>query len=375
MTLSNTSDFFRRKRNISEIKSEVLVPFVESWYGAHQASSEGGAVTNALYLDLTLGFAGHDVASSAIPIRLLHAVYRTRGSRLDLNDSLETFFFDPDREALTLLKEVLEAQPFYDKLVHQPVILDDEATSALLQERLASKPAALAFLDPFADSYLQEMLLQLIRHEADLFMLLDFEKLGKVLISRKVDTLIQEIFGEHLDLIKAYYKAHRDTTRREDFVMNCLEAIFRDKGYTVFLFRINLPDRKQSSHYLLFASKVDLAYNKLKEIMLRYSDYQEDGVPLFGANLQHQQMTLFQEHYRFSIESLMKDLLQNAREYNNMALQQVYEKHSIGTHYILENYKQAYERLLRLGKVRFINPRTGHAISKPTYTSKIRYST
>jgi three-Cys-motif partner protein len=373
MALANTNDFFKRKRNASQIKSEVLIPFVEAWFSSLQ-SSVAGPVSSALYLDLAVGVTNDNTASSAIPVGLLQTIYKSRGSRLDLNKSVETYFYDPDTSALATLREELAAQSSYDELVHKPVVLEDETAIALLQERLASDTPALAFLDPFADNFTQQMLLQLAAKETDLFMLFEFGSLDKVVKSRKVDSLVQEVFGECLDQIKAYYKTQRDAAKREDFAVNQFEAVFRDKGYTVFLFRINLPDKKQSSHYLLFATKVELAYNKLKETMLRYSDCQEDGVPLFGANLQHQQMTLFQEHYKFSIEGLMKELVQNARLYNNMALQQVYEKHSIGTHYILENYKQAYERLLRLGKVRFINPKTGQVITKPTYTSKIRYN-
>jgi three-Cys-motif partner protein len=374
MTTLETSTFFREQRENAEIKSEVLIPFVEAWFGALHTNPKGSSEDSTLYLDLMIGQGSDDTASSAIPVRLLHTIYKTRGSRLDLNKSVETYFFDPDTTVLTMLKEELAAQPFYNELVHKPVVVDDENTIALLQERLANGAPALAFLNPFADSFTQGMLVKLAAQEADLFMLFEFDKLDKVIKSRKVDSLVLELLGEHLDLIKAYYKAQRDVAKRESFAIDHFESVFRDKGYRVFLFRVNLPDRKQSSHYLLFATKLDLAYNKLKERMLRYSDYQEDGVPLFGANLKQQQTLLFQEHYKYSIEGLMKDLLQKASLYNNMALQQVYEKHNIGTHYILENYKLAYERLLREGKVRFINSKTGQAISKLTATSKIRYS-
>jgi three-Cys-motif partner protein len=374
MASNTTSDFFRRERKASEIKSEVFAPYFEIWYTAVQVEQQANEVANALYLDLAAGQGHGEAGQAAIPIGLLQTIYKSRGSRLDLNKFFRTYFYDADAAYLARLKEEIEALPYHNKLGHQPLILDEEAAVEQIKETLQAGIPALAYLNPFGDSFSQEMLLQLVNQDVDLFMLFEFRELETAVKSRKVDPLVQEILGERLELIKGYYKAHRDAAKREEFAIACFEAVFCDQGYRVFLFRINLPDKKQTSHYLLFATKVDLAYLKLKEMMLRYSDYQEDGVPLFGANLQHQQMALFQEHYKYSIDGLMKDLLQKASLYNNMALQQVYEKHSVGTHYILENYKLAFERLLRQGKVRFMNPKTGQAISKPTFTSKVRFS-
>lgn len=370
----NTSDFFRRERKVSEIKSEVFAPYFEVWYTAVQANLKASMVTDILYLDLDAGKGYGEVGQAAIPAKLLENIFKSRGSRLDLNKSAKTCFYEPDAAILAKLKEEIEVLPFRDELVHQPLVLDAETTAEQLNDIFHGGMPGLAYLNPFANSFSQEVLLKLAVRDVDLFMLFEFRELDAVVKNRKADTQVQAIFGERLDLIKAYYKVQRGGAKREEYALEHFEATFQDKGYKTFKFRINFPDKKQSSYYLLFATKVDLAYIKLKETMLQYSDYQEDGVPLFGANLQHQQMTLFQEHYKYSIEGLMKDLLQKASLYHNMALQQVYEKHSVGTHYILENYKQAYERLQRQGKVRFINPKTGQAISKPTYTSKIRYS-
>lgn len=155
--------------------------------------------------------------------------------------------------------------------------------------------------------------------------------------------------------------------------MDNFEGIFLDKGYRTFKFRINFPHKKQTSHYLIFVSKVDLAYTRIKEIMMKYSDYQEDGVPLFGANLKQTQTSLFHDHYKYSIVNLAADLAKKAHLFNNKTLEVIYEKHNVGTNYIKDNYKVAYEKLKLQNKVEFLNAKTGHVVNKITYTCVIRY--
>ncbi|PVY44061.1 class I SAM-dependent methyltransferase [Pontibacter virosus] len=366
------SDFFKIERTASEIKAELLPRFFEVW-AATKLQQPSNPPPPIPFIDLVAGLDSGEPAPATL--QLLRQVYKSTGSRLDLNQGIKTIFYDADQSALAELEKKIEQLPFYQDLVHSPVMLLEEREEMLAAQILDTGQPALTFLNPVSEGFSQQLLLQAVQAgTSDLLMLFCPKALEAAVRKAKANSLLQEIFGERLERIRGFYKQNRNAERREEYLLSCFEEIFSSKGFYTLSFRINYPDRRQTNQYLVLASMSAQIYTKVKELLGGYSDYQEDGVPLFGANLQAQQMSLFHEHYKFSIESLMKDLLQNAREYNNMALQQVYEKHSIGTHYILENYKQAYERLLRQNKVRFINPKTGQAISKPTYTSKIRYN-
>jgi three-Cys-motif partner protein len=369
-----TSDFFKKQRKASEIKSEILGPFFEVWCGIVLSGQKADVVNPVLYVDLQAGQGYEQEGAPAIPVKVLQSLYKTTGSRLDLNKSVKTFFRDPDKLVAAQLEAQIENLSFHGELIHKPVLLQEEADTEVLKQLLEEGHPAFTFLDPFESSFSQEMLLQLLKQPgADFLLLFHPESMRAALKNRVVDSLMQELFGDRLEQIKKFNKGTRDAEKREEFLLDSFESIFWDKGYHTFTFRINFPDKKQTSHYLLFASKTDLACTRAKEMLLKYSDYQEDGVPLFGANLKQQQTSLFHEHYAYSIESLMNDLSQKASLYNNVALQRIYEKHNIGTHYSLENYKVAYERLMKSGQVRFYNPKTGQSVSKLTYTSLIRY--
>lgn len=366
------SDFFRTERTASEIKAELLPRFFEVWT-ATVLQQPDKPLAPIPFIDLQAGLDSDEPAPAAW--QLLRQVYKSTGSRLDLNQGIKTIFYDADQPALAELQEQAGQLPFYQDLVHPPVMLLEESEATPVAQILDAERPAFTFLNPVEEAFSQQFLLQAIQTGAsDLLMLFNPKTLEAAVKKARTDSVLQGIFGERLEQIRGFYKENRNADRREAYLLDCFEEVFSSKGFHTLKFRVNHPDRKQTNQYLILACASAQAYTRLRELLEGYSDYQEDGVPLFGANLQAQQTALFHEHYRFSIESLMKDLVQNARLYNNMALQQVYEKHSVGTHYNLENYKQAYERLLKKGAVRFINPKTGHAISKPTYTSKIRYS-
>ncbi|WP_230392255.1 hypothetical protein [Pontibacter sp. FD36] len=366
------SDFFYTVRTAPEIKSELLPRVFEVWSTAMLQQTKSADLP-LCYIDL------QPVLDSNQPmpavLQLLRQVYKSTGSRTDLNRGTKTTFYDAELPALAELREKLEQLPFYQDLVHPPAILPEVDNEVLPEQILEVTQPTLAFLNPIVEGMSQQVLLRAAEAAGpDVMMLFDPKLLDSGVKKAKSDSVWHQLLGEKLEKIKAFYKQNRNADRREEYLFNSFEEIFRNKGAFTLRFRINLPDKKQTNFYMLLVVKSAQAYIGIKELLTRYSDYQEDGVPLFGANLQHQQMSLFQEHYKYSIAGLVQDLSRRATDYNNRTVQQVHEMHSIGTHYILENYKEAYEQLLRQGKVRFINPKTGQVISKPTYTSKIRYS-
>jgi hypothetical protein len=365
------SDFFRTERTASEIKAELLPRLFEVWASAMLQPTHAHEAP-LVFLDAQAGLDSRETTPAAL--QLLRQVYKSTGSRTDLNRGVSTFYYDTDRSALAELQEKVAQLPFYQDLVHSPVIPQEEDDEALAAQILEGEQPSLAFLNPTHEGIPRQVLQRAIHAGApDLLMLFNPKDLESAIKKAKADSLWQQIFGERLELVKAFYKQNRNADRREEYLLDCFEGIFQSKDFYTLRFRINRLNRKQTSHYLLFSVKSDQVYLRVKELLERYSDYQEDGVPLFGANLQTQQMSLFHEHYKYSITNLAKELSAKVAIYNNRSLQFIYEQHGLGTHYTLTNYQTAYELLMRQGVVRFINPKTGQAVIKLTQTSLVRY--
>lgn len=372
MSESVGNSFFKTNRTASEIKAELLPRFFEVWATVMlQWASVSDRPLRCI--DLQAGLDLNEPAPAVM--QLLRQVYKSTGSRTDLNKGISTVLYDADPHALTELQEKVAELPFYQDLVHPPVMLqkaDDEALHELIWDQ--EKPA-FAFLDPIQEGAPQQVLQRAVQAGApDLLMLFSPKSLESVVRKAKADSVWQQLFNDKQEQIKGFYKQNRNADRREEYLLDCFEEIFRSNGFYTLRFQINLPDKKQTSQYLVFSVKSEQVYLRLKEQLEKYSDYQEDGVPLFGANLQAQQTALFHEHYRYSVAKLAQELLTDATSCNNRSLQFIYEQHNLGTHYTMANYFAAYENLMRQGLVRFTNPKTGQPVTKLTATSLIRYS-
>lgn len=363
--------FFVKRRDESEIRSELLFKILKAWAQVVQSATMLEPTGAALYIDLISG-SKKNADEQAEPIKILNYIFKSSGTRSDLNKFVKTFLSDPGEHGFSSLKSEVGNLAFVKELAHEPLFLDEEVHCDLLVNLLTEGLPALASIDPFRDSTSQILFPHLLKNEeAAIFMLLDYSCIESAVRKAKADPFVLDTFGDRLSKIKAFYKHTRQSAKREEFVIVCLKEIFRERGFYILDFRIAVD--KEPNRYLFFASRAELAFTRIKEILVDYSDFQEDGVPLLGANLKQTQLSLFKEHYTYSIANLTKDLADKKPLYHNKLLEKVYEMHNAGTNYIKDNYKAAFEKLREQGKVVFVNPQTGQTISKVHYNSLIRY--
>ncbi|WP_157578859.1 three-Cys-motif partner protein TcmP [Pontibacter roseus] len=373
MSTADTNDFFILQRSTSDIKSELLNEYFRAWCASWLQGQRYKSNPALAFIDLYAGDGSSEDGKPATSIRILNSIFGAT-DKFNLNKIVRTFFNDEKKSVSTKLKDKLQQLPYYADLVHKPVFLHEEANFSLLAKLLGNDTPTLLYLDPFGYEFSQQLLLQSIRRFGlDLFMLFTPARLRAAVQGATDDSLVADIFGqEKLIRIREFCERYPDAGQREDFMVDTFEEVFREKDYKTFRFKISLPKKNQTSHYLFFVSKTDAAYMKMKELLLMYSDYQEDGVPLFGANIKHQ-LSLFQEQYRFSIKNLVADLATKRSYYDNLPLDSIYRHHNIGTNYIRGNYQEAFAQLKQQGLVEAINPVTRQPMRKVAFTSLIGY--
>lgn len=373
MSTVDTSEFFKEQRSSAEIKSELLNEFFKAWCSAQLQGQRYKSNPVLAFIDLYAGDGKPEDGKPATPVRILNSIFGAT-DKYNLNKVVRTFFNDEKKTVSAKLKENLQQLPYYEDLQHKPVLLHEEASLPALAKLLGNDVPTLLYLDPFGYEFSQQLLLQSVRRWGlDLFMLFTPAKLRASVQGAADDSIMADVFGkERLEKIQAFCDRYQDAGQREDFMVDQFEEIFREKDYKTFRFKISLPKKNQTSHYLFFVSKNDAPYMKMKELMLMYSDYQEDGVPLFGANIKHQ-LSLFQEQYRYSIKNLIADLAGKRSYYHELPIDSIYRHHNIGTNYIRGNYKEAFEALKEEGVIAPINPVSRQPMRKVSFTSIIGY--
>ncbi|WP_439882625.1 three-Cys-motif partner protein TcmP [Pontibacter sp. MBLB2868] len=373
MSSVDTNEFFKEQRDTSDIKAEILNEFFKAWCTSMLQGQRYKSEHTLAYVDLFAGEGNYEDGKPATPVKILNNIFGAT-DKYNLNKIVRTFFTDEKPAVAAKLKQNLESLPYYDNLVHKPVILNEELNFTMLAKVLGNNAPALLYTDPFGYDFAQQMLLQSVRRWGmDLFMIFTPAKMRAAFQAVSEGSLLWDIFGANrITKIREFNERYQDASQREDFIVDNFEDIFKEKEYKTFRFKISLPKKNQTSHYLFFASKTDNAYMKMKELMLMYSDYQEDGVPLFGANIKHQ-LSLFQEQYRYSIKNLIAELASKTGYYHNLPLDSIYRHHNIGTNYIRGNYQEAFEELRKEGVVEAINPVSRKPMRKVAFTSIIAY--
>ena len=283
------SEFFKEKRSASEIKSEILNEYFKAWAAIILKGQSFKKIDKILYVDLFSGPGLYTNGSPSTPIKILNSIYSSKGTFVDYDKHVQTFFNDKDPKLINDLKQNISNLSYYPNLKYKPIILNDSANLSMLKKAFESNIPALTFIDPLGYGFTQKMLMFALKNwGSDLFMLFNFNRIRAAIRNKKVEQNMIEIFGDYLPKLQEYYDKESSPQKREVFIIETFQSIFENKGYMTLKFKVDFPDKDQTSHYLFFISKVKLAITRAKEIMSKYSDYQEDGIPNFGANLKIQ---------------------------------------------------------------------------------------
>ncbi|WP_207435795.1 three-Cys-motif partner protein TcmP [Sabulibacter ruber] len=368
---SEPKEFFRQKRSAAEVKVEILSKFFPVW-----AEMAVATQPSCLYVELNAGTGQLEVGKPAAAPKVLRHIFAAPGSRFNLNAAFQTFFADSNKANLAALPQVLEELPFYQELENAPLLLKDQESQASLRAKLSAKTPALVVADPFGYRFSQEVLLQTLENGAgDLFLLFEASKLKASVKSAAAPGALQNLYGTQLTALQTFFERTPQAQRREDFALKSLESAIRERGYRTLVFKIGAPGKDQPYQYLLFASPSEILCTKLKEILLEYSEYQEDGVPLMSGGLMPVRLLVpeYAQYLPFSMYKLTQDLLQKASVYNRMSLEKIYEKHNVETNYCRANYMTVMEKLKEEGKILLLNPKTAQQVHKLSYSCLIKF--
>jgi len=375
MPLAEPNDFFKEKRSFSATKQEIFGKYFNVWCQTCQGKINTLTEAGAVFIDMQAGDELAEKSESETDYTLQQQLYKSILKRPVLNARLQTFYYNKNKELLGKTNETIEALPLIQELQHPPIPLENAENRTALNELLDAGYTSLNFLDPFQSRQAQHLLQQaLSNYKSDLVMLLHPESITKAVSGKSTSKPLTEVFGEHLQPINSYCKKERDMLKRQEFILNHFTAALQEKAYFTLLFKINLPDTEQPEHYLLFASPDAQNYRNFKEIILPYSTYQEDGVPVFIANeFKQLQTTLFEQTPEFTISNLVAHMENQAGVYKYKSIEKIYETDSLNTNYSRDNYLTAFEQLQKAGKVEFLNASTRQTIRRPTLTSIVKY--
>ncbi|KAA9340250.1 three-Cys-motif partner protein TcmP [Adhaeribacter soli] len=349
--LSPSPDFFQTKRGLSDIKAELLPAYFKVW--AETAASE-----ELVLADLNAGNGLEANGEKAVALKIQEAENATENEEKNLN----LFLSDASKANLEKLKQSLqhateegEDEP---RLPENTFLLNEPEAREMLAETLKKVPGLVA-ADPFSYALGEEIIANVIQNSsADLFLLFDFKKLEKAFLAENPTGFLTHLFGEALPESKPKYQLQKSPKLREQFLLEHLESAFRKIGFYPLSFKINPPGKSGNTVYLLLISRSPENYFRAKEWLQTFSEKQEDGVPLFGVNLNYQPAAIpgFSDFLnKYSLESLTQELAKRKSDFHYKTIREVYESHSCGTNYGIANYLSAFRQLYKAEKVNLVD--------------------
>lgn len=348
--LSPSPNFFQTKRSLSEIKAELLPAYFQIW-------AETAAAEELVLADMNAGIGYEANGDKAAPLHIQQTFQEAENATENEAKTLNIFLSDASKTNLEKLKQNLqnpeEAEP---QLPENIFLLNEPNTAETLGKTLQKVPGLIA-ADPF--SYAQEILAETISNKsADLFLLFDYKKLEKTFLAENLTDFITQLFGEALPEMKAKFQLQKSSKLKEQFLMEMLENGFYKMEFQPLVFKINPLVKAGNSTYLLLANRNKGIYFQAKEWLQTYSEFQEDGVPLFGVNLNYQPAAIpgFSSFLNvYSLGNLTQELAKLKSEFHYQTIREIYETHSLGKNYILANYLAAFRNLLKSGKVNLVD--------------------
>ncbi|MDQ4141045.1 MAG: hypothetical protein M3142_11030 [Bacteroidota bacterium] len=372
MSVVETNTFFKQKRTAAEIKSEIVKAYFPGWCAQVLTKSAPPAQT-ILYVDLLAANLVDEDYSLAGPGLILDQIQKSSNTEQDLNGVVKTFFYNVSKAELEKLVSDLTQVSFLDKLEHPPVILNEPEKRASLADLLNQSIPTLFITNPFGNLFAQELLAPaVLNSHADLLLIFSPNNMRSAWEPNQENSGLSALTGESLTVLHGYGKKESSARKKEQFMVDMLVNNLQEKKYYPIVFKINLPDKDQTSHYLLFAAKTRQAYFLMKESIAQYSDFQEDGVPLFSVNQKPKMPLLpgfFQYLSKYTFNGLLETLSSNRSQFHYRTIQEIYEEHAMGTDFILANYLQAFAKLRQQGRINLVDEKnkqvksiTGNAI-------------
>ena len=331
--------FFEKQSPSSRVKAEIVACYFDIW---GRIITRAPRVEKIVYMDLFAGPGRYEDGSESTPLMVLRRALRDEGLRA----KLVTIFNDRNRAHIRRLRHCIAELPGIESLRYAPVLLDQEIGQRQAKQLAATKLApTLLFADPCGLKGLSRELIAAVLKGfgSECVFFFNYEALNRCISAPEAGTVVEDLLGpdESASLQRAL-GALRPREREERIVSALERSLGRIKGRYVLRFRFK-KSRNRTSHYLVFATKHQLGYGKMKEIMAARSSSAEDGVASFEFDPTSVGQPALRYEYR-RLDRLGHEIAE-AFAGQTLTVEDVYERHNVGTPYILTNYKAAVLRL------------------------------
>lgn len=349
--------FFDIQKEQSLIKTAIVTEYFDAWANIMMKVQDRNKLApegRIAYMDLFAGPGYYKNGDKSTPIIVLEKAI----NNYNLSRRLVTFFNEKDKESFDSLKTAIEKLPNITRLKHKPDILNIEVGEDIIKVfRKLNLIPSLFFIDPWGYKGLSLELIKTVLKDwgCDCIFFFNYNRINMGLKNERVEDHMDALFGEtRAKLLREKLKNVLASEQELTIVEEMCQAI-KDMGKRFILpFRFRDEKGTRTSHHLIFVSKEFLGYDKMKQIMAKYSSNSTQGVASFEYNPANKnQLFLFQ--FSQPLEELENSLLEKFSG-KTISFKDLYQQHSVSTPYREPDYRTVLKGMEKKGKITVNRP-------------------
>jgi three-Cys-motif partner protein len=340
--------FFEERSDQSEVKARIVQKYFYAWANVIMPTAQnwGGKIA---YIDLYAGPGRYKDGAASTPLLVLqHAIDHPKMSKM-----LVAYFNDADSQNSATLQSEINKLPGIESLAHKPAVscgqVDEDAEKFFNEANLVP---SFTFVDPFGYKGLSLRIVNGVIKDwgCDCVFFFNYSRINAGISNPLVENHMNALFGkDRADSLRVRLPSKSPEMREALILEELAQAIKEMGGSYVLPFRFRNASGKRTSHSLVFVSKHFKGYSIMKEIMAKESSTEDQGVPSLTYSPADASMPLL-----FSLQRPLDDLqemLLIVFAGQEISTEQIYEKHSVDTPYILKNYKTVLSKLEEQGEI------------------------
>lgn len=344
-------NFFDEQTEQSLVKATIVAKYFPAYMGVISNAQKRYGGDRIAYIDLFSGPGRYRDGAASTPVKIVSDAIKNP----DFRNRLVAIFNDKDEANVRSLERALEALPGYDTLKYKPKIYHGEVGDEIVRsfEKKTFVPT-LFFVDPWGYKGMTLRLINSVLKDwgCDCVFFFNYTRVNMGLVNPAVGDHMDALFGKkRADAIRLRFADTKmDPEQREACIVEEMcQALKEMGGDFVLPFRFHSKGGSRITHHLFFVSKHFRGYELMRKIMREHSTEKFDGVVNFEYNpADHRQPTLFGLLRRLDeLEAML------AAEYDGKTLtvQKVYETHSVGKPFVIEDYKEVLRKMHEAGKI------------------------
>jgi len=330
-----SDEFFDQCAEHSQIKAKIVSEYFDVWAQIILLSSKGPRNKDIAYIDLFSGPGRYEDGTESTPLLVL----RKAIANSEIGNHLISIFTDKWEGHIESLEEEIGNLPGIENLKEKPQIEKQEVGAKIVKilNEMRLIPS-LVFLDPCGYKGLSLALINSVIKDwaCECIFFFNYNRINAGIHNEMVEDHINAIFGEQRAEKLRLVLRNKKPYEREKLVLDeLMEALKEVHGRFVHPFRFSHKDKDRTSHYLIFVTKHFRGYEKMKEIMGKYSSSKTQGVPSYECNPFYEPDLFYKP-----LDELKKMLLSEFAG-QTLAMCDIYTQHSVGKRYTKKNYKEA----------------------------------